>query len=349
MYFYEMRVFDSGSIQDRSRLQFRVTYQHTLCLIGKQQGPLLYTTTLLPGEELRIHEYDRYRRVRSETQRVSVQTSFRQTLSALSQTRRSTNASAYVDSLNSIRTHADTSVSAGGGIAGFFGAPQVKGEFGVDTETTIASGASVRTASEQFTQFAITSSQAMEAERSLVISTFEDAEHRNATVRLLKNNNHCYAVTYYVRRVNEMYVVSTRIESIDWRIGDSEQWRAIKDDDGLPDNLRKLFDQLVKQLPRVGDVVHDKRPITIPTDGTLYEAELAHCSSCEPVRTAEELVKLEYERARSRKACLEADLLEIELQRRRSLAQTTEAVALEVKSWPFDLERRLAAPEDEEI
>lgn len=340
MYFYEMRVFDSGFIQDRLRLQFRVTYQHTLCLIGRQQGPLLYTTTLLPGEELRIHEYDRYRRVRSESQRVSVHTSFRQTLSALSQTRQSASTSAYVDSLNNIRTNADTSVSAGGGLAGFFGAPQVKGEFGVDTETTIASGASVRTASEQFTQFAITSSQAMEAERSLIISTFEDEEHRNTTVRLLKNHNRCYAVTYYVRRVNELYAVATRIESIEWRIGDG-QWRAIKDDDGLPDNLRKLFDHLIKQLPRVGEVVRDKRLITIPTDGTLYEAELAHCSSCEPVRTAEELVKLEYERARSRKACLEADLLEIELQRRRGLAQSAQAVALEVKPWPFELEGQL--------
>lgn len=180
----------------------------------------------------------------------------------------------------------------------------------------------------------------MEAERSLIISTFEDEEHRNTTVRLLKNHNRCYAVTYYVRRVNELYAVATRIESIEWRIGDG-QWRAIKDDDGLPDNLRKLFDHLIKQLPRVGEVVRDKRLITIPTDGTLYEAELAHCSSCEPVRTAEELVKLEYERARSRKACLEADLLEIELQRRRGLAQSAQAVALEVKPWPFELEGQL--------
>ncbi len=338
MYFYEMRVFDSGLIQDRFRLQFRVTYQHSLCLLGRQQGPLLYTTTLLPGEELRIHEYDRYRRVRSETQRVSVHTSFRQTISAMSQMRRSSSASAYVDSLNSIRTNADTSVSAGGGLAGFFGAPQGKGEFGVDTETTIASGASAHTASEQFSQFAITSSQAMEAERSLVISTFEDEEHRTTTARTLKNHNHCYAVTYYVRRVNEVYSASTRIESVEWRIGDSVQWRSIHDIEGLPDNLRQTFEQLKKNLPRVGEVVHDKRPITIPTDGTLYETELAHCSSCEPVRGAEELVNLEYKRAQSRKACLEADLLELELNRRRKLAQTTQPVALELNSWPFDSE-----------
>jgi len=43
---------------------------------------------------------------------------------------------------------------------------------------TVASGASTRTASEQFTQLAVTASQAIEAERSLVVSTFEEQEHQ---------------------------------------------------------------------------------------------------------------------------------------------------------------------------
>ena len=76
-----------------------------------------------------MYEYDRYRRVRSEEERMSVHSSFRQTMSALSQTRRASSASAYVDTLTDVRARADTSVSAGGGLAGFFGAPSVKGEF----------------------------------------------------------------------------------------------------------------------------------------------------------------------------------------------------------------------------
>jgi thermitase len=334
MYFYESRNFDSGILQDRLRLQIRIDYQHCLKLVGRQQGPLLYTTTLLPGEKVRIYEYDRYRRVRSETQRMSVYTSFRQTVSAMSQSRFATSTSAYADFLNTTRASTDSSASVGGGLAGFLGLPQGKTEFSADSETTIASGASVRTASESFTRFAIAASQAMEAERSTVISTFEDEEHRSATVRTLKNHNSCYAVTYFVRRVNEAYESSSRIVGIEWRLGDSP-WRSLEDVEGVPDGLRKLFDVLMRHLPKEGDVTLDKRPVTIPTDGTLYETELAHCSSCEPVRSAGEVVQLELQRSAARKACLEAELLALELERRRRLAEMGDSVPLETETWPF--------------
>ncbi len=335
MYFYESRIFDGGVLQDRLRFQIRIDYQHCLKLVGRQQGPLLYTTTLLPGEKVRLYEYDRYRRVRSETQRMSVHTSFRQTVSAMSQSRFATSTSAYTDFLNTTRASTDSSASVGGGLAGFLGLPQGKTEFSADSETTIASGASVRTASETFTRFAIAASQAMEAERSVIISTFEDAEHRESTVRTLKNKNNCYAVTYFVRRVNEAYESSSRIIGIEWRLGDSP-WRSLDDLEGIPDPIRKVFDLLRRQLPRIGEVLVDNRPITLPTDGTLYEAELAHCSSCEPVRGASEMVKLELQRSEARRACLEAELLALELERRRRLAMSGEADPLEFRSWPFE-------------
>jgi hypothetical protein len=62
MFFYEARVFDLDRNPDQRDLQVRVTYQHCLRLIGRQQGPLLYTTTLLPGETVRLYEFDRCRR-----------------------------------------------------------------------------------------------------------------------------------------------------------------------------------------------------------------------------------------------------------------------------------------------
>jgi thermitase len=331
--FYEGRSFDLPGSQDR-RLQVRVLYEHCLRLLGRQQGPLLYTTTLLPGETVRIYEFDRFRRVKSSTERVSVQTSFRQTMSALSQSRRSTSTSTYLDTLTDIRTHADTSVSAGGGLAGFFGAPQVKGDTGIETQTTVASGASTQTVSEQFAQHAVTASQAIEAERSLVVSRFEEAEHQTTTERTLQNHNHCYAVTYYVRRVNEVYAIHTRVAAIEWRLGDGP-WRDFEDVDGVPDGLRKLLEEIRKALPRPGDQREDSRQITLPTDGTLYEAELAHCSSCEPTREAEELIRLERMRLAVRRDCLQTELLALELERRRSLAASAQPAALELSAFPL--------------
>jgi hypothetical protein len=336
MTFYEARTFPLPQLQDR-RIQVRVTYEHCMKLVGRQQGPLLFTTTLLPDEEVKIYEYDRFRRVRSETERVSVHTSFRQTMSALSQSRRSSSSSAYVDSLVDIRTHADASVSAGGGLAGFFGAPEVKGETSVDTQTTVASGASTRTASEQFAQLATTASQAIEAERSLVVSRFEETEHENKTFRALRNHNHCYAVTYYVRRVNEVYTIETRVESIEWRLGDGP-WRSFGDTEGLPDAFRKLLEQIRRVLPRPGDMREDRRSITLPTDGTLYETELAHCSSCDPFKDAEERIRIERMRLTARRECLETELLELELQRRRAIVSADRgaaSAALDLGPWSF--------------
>lgn len=343
-FFYEGRIFDLGTIQDRLRLQVRVVYQHCLKLIGRQQGPLLYTTTLLPGEEVRIFEFDRYRRVRSASERVSVHASFRQTISALSQTRRAESASAYTDVLNDVRTHADTSVSAGGGLAGFFGAPKVAGTFEQDTQTTVASGSSVHSASEQFTQLAITASQALEAERAVVVSSFEEEEHRSTTARSFKNQNHCYAVTYFVRRVNELYESSTRVESVEWRLGDNAPWRSFSDLEGVSDALRGYFKELGKLLPRKGELTVDSRPLTLPTDGTLYETELAHCPSCEPTLEAAEKMRLEQLRLMTRRACLEVELLALEVDRRRGLQGTDQAPALTFSTWPV---LNAPAPESE--
>ncbi|HSW06006.1 S8 family serine peptidase [Aquabacterium sp.] len=347
MVFYESRIFEGegreGGIAGQQRLRLRVTYEHCLKLVGRQQGPLLYTTTLLPGEEVRLFEYDRYRRTRSETQRVSVHTAFRQTLSALSQSRRASSSSAYFDSLTEIRTHADTSVSAGGGLAGFFGAPTVKGETGFEAETSVASGGTVRTASEQFTQLAITASQAMEAERSTVVSTFEEQEHISTTARTLKNHNHCYAVTYFVRRVNEVYEVHTRITSIEWRLGDGGAWRSVDDLNGLPDALRQVIEAMVRDLLKQGQMARDARVITVPTDGTLYEPELAHCASCEPTLMAEQDVRLEQLRLQARRACLETELLEIEVARRRALVSSPQAATLELGLWSLGRPELVAA------
>jgi thermitase len=88
----------------------------------------------------------------------------------------------------------------------------------------------------------------MEAERSLVVSTFEDQEHVSTTARQLHNANHCYAVTYYVRRVMEAYEVHSRIESVEWRLGDGMPWRSVDDLAGLPDARHKVIGELVNQL-----------------------------------------------------------------------------------------------------
>src|SRR6185295_10337689 len=85
-------------------IEFRVTYEHRLCLLGKQHGPLLFTTTLLPGETLKLYHSDRYRRITSTQQRFSVQTTFMQFLSVVHEARVSNQLDVLSDRLSSSKS-----------------------------------------------------------------------------------------------------------------------------------------------------------------------------------------------------------------------------------------------------
>ena len=135
----------------------------------------------------------------------------------------------------------------GGGLAGFFGAPSGEIDKSSVSESTLATGAAVKAVSEQFTQFAVTASQSLEAERSIVISTFEEQEHIGTTQRTFRNDNHCYAVTYYVRRVMELYETMTRVLSVEWRAGAQGEgrgpFRAARDTSAVSGELRQRLGQ----------------------------------------------------------------------------------------------------------
>ncbi len=62
-------------------------------------------------------------------------------------------------------------------------------------------------------------------------------------------------------------------------------------------------------LPQPADEAADARQVTLPTDGTRYEAELAHCSSCDPMREAQLRVETEKYRIENRRNCVEVELL----------------------------------------
>jgi thermitase len=112
-------------------------------------------------------------------------------------------------------------------------------------------------------------------------------------------------VTYFIRRVFEVYCLSTRLVAIEVEIGGN--WIDIKAvSSALQSAILKVLGPVV-----VGQVSERSTEIAIPTDGLLFEAELAHCSSCEP----EEERRIELE---LKKLKLEVELLERENERRKS-------------------------------
>ena len=332
MYWYEVRFFkvplirnpDNAGIADlRAYIEFRITYEHKLCLLGKQHGPLLFTQTLLPGEKVTLYHSERYRRITSETDRFSVQTTFMQYLSAVHEARSTNSLEVLADKVSSEK--GSSSVSVGGGLAGLLGLPS--GSASKQTSVTDHNMLRAGFVSESFNQSVFQASQMTHAERSVVVSTFEEKDIANVTARTIQNDNECRAVTYFIRRVVELYAISTRVSDISYRIVGPNlppDWHTINDIGWLPVQIQNEIKAVLNLLPKVGEVVERPKPISIPTDGTVYDPELAHCCSCEPERAAAISIRLEKQKAEALKACIEAQTLQLELERRKLLLQKGE-------------------------
>ena len=332
MIWYEYRYF-RAPLQNRDNeprlmvinnvpmVEFRVTYQHKMCLLGKQHGPLLYTVTLLPKEKITLYHSDRYRRVTSETARFSMQTTFMQFLSVIHQAHVTGTFDQLSDKLTSVK--ADASGTASTGIAGvLFGGGSTS--VAASTSTTDHTSLHTNLVSDQFHQSVIQSSQLTHAERSLVVSTYEEQETRDVSQRVIENANDCRAVTYFVRQVVELYAMSTIVTDVSYRILSQEvppDWHTVNDLGWLPGPIQAQIKQQLVLLPRVGTIVEKPRPISLPTDGSVYDPELAHCCSCEPERAAALQIQLEKQKAEAIKMCLETQMMELEIQRRKRLLE----------------------------
>jgi thermitase len=316
----EAKQTKSGGIAEfaplRSYIEFRITFLHRLCLLGKQHGPLLFTVTLLPGEKVTLYHSERYRQVTSIQERFSVQTTFMQYVSLVHQAR----VTGTLDTLSDKLTSVSGSASASAGID--IGIASIGGGASVAASTTDHNVVQTSTVADVFGQSVLQSSQLTQAERSVVVSNYEDRETADITSRVIQNNNACRAVTYFVRTILELYGFSTAVSAISYRIvapGVPADWHLLDDVAWLPPAVQAAIKAAMKLLPKIGDIVEAPLPIPIPTDGTVYDAELAHCCSCEPEREAAMMLDLEKQKADAMKACLEAQLIELEVKRRSLL------------------------------
>lgn len=277
----------------------------------------------MAGAQLHLYHSDRYRRITSEQDRFSVQTTFMQYVSAVHEARVTNTLDALSDVLVNVKT--SSSVSAGGGLAGLLGLPS--GSASTQVAVTDHNMIRVGMVADSFDQSVRQSSLLVHAERSVVVSNYEDKEAINVTSRIIQNDNECRAVTYFIRKVVELYAISTRVSDISYRIVAAQvppEWHSIDDLDWLPVPVRDEVKRTLRLLPRVGEVTEKPKPISLPTDGTVYDPELAHCCSCEPQREAAISIRLEKQKAEALKACLETQKLQMEIERMRLLLQKGE-------------------------
>lgn len=304
----------------RGHIDVSVTYEHRLCLLGKEHGGLAYTLTLLPGERMTVYQSERFRRTTSETNRFSVHTTFSQFVTALHQDRESNSTSSL--------SHVLQSSSSGDASAGGLGIAIPLGVFGTvaggyhASSTTNVKDLTAHHSSDQFVSIAEQASQYTDMQRSVVVSTYEETETVNTTQRVLVNQNICYAVNYFVRKVLDVFQLTTRVLAVRFQVKTPKFTSAlltVDQLDDLPKELKEAAIGILKDLPKVGEEVAHPRHITVPTDGVVYDPELCHCSSAEPTLEQAEMIKLERAEAEALKLRLEVQLMELELQRRQAL------------------------------
>ena len=275
---------------------------------------------ILPGEKVTLYHNERYRTITSTQSRFSVQTTFSQFVSVITQAKQTNTLSALNDLLTSGSTSKSSSNSGGifAGLLGLGGPSANASQTSTSSQTDVA----LSSVSENFGQTMVQASMLVEAERSLSVSTYTEKDSVDISSRVFSNLNECRAITYFVRRVVELFAFSTMVTGITYRIVSPNVpagWHAITDLSWLPAAVQNEIKAALLLLPKVGAVVERATPISVPTDGAVYDPELAGCSSCEPQRIAAIELRLEKEKAEALKLCYEAKVLELEYERRRLL------------------------------
>jgi thermitase len=76
---------------------------------------------------------------------------------------------------------------------------------------------------------------------------------------------------------------------------------------------------ILKTVPPVGDAVEQPTTLSVPTDGVVYDPELAHCCALDPELDQAERIKLERAQAEAQRIGLHVQLMALEVQRRQAL------------------------------
>jgi hypothetical protein len=309
-----------GTDVARGSVTVNVTYAHRICLVGKQHGGLAYTLTLLPGEKMTLYHSDRYRRTTSDTERYSVQTTFAQFVQALYQQQNSSDSSALVQVLNSQTQSASASGGGGINILGFSLGGGASGSS--SSSSSSATDLSAQASASQFLSLAQQAAQYTDLQRSITVSNYEDSDTVSTTQRTVVNNNRCYAVNYFVRKVLDVYTSTTTVTSVTFQVTVGNYVSGVLTPAQVGQveaTYRAAVEAILKGLPTVGEVIQQPAVLSVPTDGVVYDPELAHCCALDPELDQAERIKLEREQAEAQRIGLQVQLMALEVQRRQAL------------------------------
>ena len=181
---------------------------------------------------------------------------------------------------------------------------------------------SSQASASQFSSLAQQAAQYTDLQRSITVSSYEDSDTVSTTKRTLVNNNRCYAVNYFVRKVLDVYASSTTVTAVTFQVTVGNYVSGVLTPAQIGQveaAYRAAVEAILATLPKVGEVVQQETTLSVPTDGVVYDPELAHCCALDPELDQAERIKLEREQAEAQRIGLQVQLMALEVQRRQAL------------------------------
>ena len=218
--------------EQRQTVPVEVTlhYRLTRCAGPLSLGDLMYSTTLLPGEKVRLQSSDRHTRFSFDSE---TKLSYRN--EATSEESYYAAGMAYgmsnlnlLDTTNASSSFSSSSVSGGGGAGidlGFFsiGGSAAAGSYDANSASTVAHSLSQH--AEQLHQHVEVSTRASASTSMGEVQTrnhqqSESDDQYESSSRTFANPNRCHAVTFLFYRINKCQTVKFELVSIDRRVDD---------------------------------------------------------------------------------------------------------------------------------
>ena len=220
-----------GDQQQVVPVEVTLHYRLTRCQGPLALGDLMYTTTLLPGEKVRLSSSDRHTRFSFDSEsKLSYlnETTSEESYYAAGMAYGMSNLS-VLDTTNASSSFSSSSVSGGGGVGidlGIFSIGGGASGSSYDANSASALAHSLSQHAESLHQHMEVSTRAAASTSIGEVSTRahqqgESEDQYESASRTFSNPNHCHALTFLFYRINKCQTVKFEIVRIDRRVDDS--------------------------------------------------------------------------------------------------------------------------------
>jgi hypothetical protein len=223
-------VVTAGDQRQVVPVEVTLHYRLTRCSGPLSLGDLMYTTTLLPGEKVRLYSSDRHTRFSfdSETKlSYHTETTSEESYYAAGMAYGMSNLN-LLDTTNASSSFSSSSVSGGGGAGidlGFFsiGGSAAAGSYDANSTSKLSHALSQHAQSLQQHMEVSTRAAASTSVGEVATRTHQQGESEDqyeSASRNFTNPNRCHAVSFFFYRINKCQTVKFELVSIERRVDD---------------------------------------------------------------------------------------------------------------------------------